>query len=69
MYSLKNMKNTHGSVLLLVKLQAKSLQLNFTKSNTLPRVFFTFFKLQKLYQIPQRIIYPYPLDTRRQFNI
>ena len=45
MYSLKNMKNTHGSVLLLVKLQAKSLQLNFTKSNTLPRVFFTFFKL------------------------
>ena len=27
LYNLKNVKNTHGEVLLLVKLQAKSLQL------------------------------------------
>ena len=37
LYILKNMQNTHGRVLLLVKLQAFSLQ--FTKSNTPPRVF------------------------------
>ena len=30
---------------------------NFTKSNTPPRVFFTFFKLQKWYQIAKRITY------------
>ena len=35
----------HQGVLLLVKLQA--LVYNFTKRNTLPWVFFTFFKLQK----------------------
>ena len=34
---MKNMKNTHGGVLLLA--------CNFTKSNTPPWVFFTFFKL------------------------
>ena len=28
LYNLKNVKNTHGGVLLLVKLQAKSLQLS-----------------------------------------
>ena len=38
-YNLKNMKNTHGGVLLLVKLQADP---KFTKSNTPPWVFFTF---------------------------
>ena len=43
--NLKNVKNTHGGVLLLAaKLQAKAC--NFTKSNTPPWVFFTFFKLQ-----------------------
>ena len=36
----KNMKNTHGGVLLLVKLQAKS--------NTPPRVFFTFFEIAQM---------------------
>ena len=36
------MKNTHGGVLFLVKLQAESC--NFTKINTPPWVFFTFFK-------------------------
>ena len=30
---------------------------NYTKSNTPPWVFFTFFKLQKLYQIAQSITY------------
>ena len=49
---LKNVKNTHEGVLLLVKLQAKAC--NFTKSNTPPWVFFTFFKLYKCYQIAQR---------------
>ena len=37
LYILKNMQNTHRRVLLLVKLQAFSLQ--FTKSNTPPWVF------------------------------
>ena len=34
LYNFKNIKNTHGGVLLLVKLQAKVS--NFTKSNTPP---------------------------------
>ena len=51
--NLKNMKNIHGGELLLVKLQV--LACNFTKSNTPPYVFFTFFKLYKWYQITQRI--------------
>ena len=42
LYNLKNVKSTHGGVLLLVKLQAE-----VTKSNTFPWVFFTFFKLYK----------------------
>ena len=42
----KNVKNTHGGVLLLVKLP---------KSNTPPCVFFRFFMLYKWYQIAQRI--------------
>ena len=50
---LKNMKNTHGGVLLLVKLQAETW--NFTKSNTHPWVLFTFFKLYKWYKIPQSV--------------
>ena len=40
LYNLKNVKNTHGGVLLLVKLQAEAY--NFTKSNTPSWVFFTF---------------------------
>ena len=39
----KNVKNTHEGVLILVKLQASAC--NFTKINTPPLVFFTFFKL------------------------
>ena len=42
LYNLKNVKNTHGGVLLLGKLQRKAC--NFTKSNTPP-----------WYQIAQRI--------------
>ena len=52
LYNLKNLKNTHGAVLILVKLQVSSC--NFTKINTPPWVFFTFFKLYKWYQIAQR---------------
>ena len=42
LYNLKNVRNTHGGML------------SFTKSNTPPWVFFTFFKLDKCYQIAQR---------------
>ena len=46
----KNVKNTHGRVLILAKLQA-------SKINTPPWVLFTFFKLYKWYQIAQRTTY------------
>ena len=46
---LKNVKNTHGEVLLLGKLEC-----TFTKSITPPWVFFTFFELYKWYQIAQK---------------
>ena len=46
LYNLKNVKNTYGEVLILVKLQA-SLTL-------LHGCFFTFFKLYTWYQIAQR---------------
>ena len=49
LYCLKNVKNTDGGVSLLVKLQAKTC--NFTKNNTSPWVFFTFFKLYNWYKI------------------
>ena len=71
MDNLKNVKNTHGRVLLLVKLQAESC--NFTaKSNTPPWVFFTFLKLNKWYQIAQRttsvaLISPYTATIPRWF--
>ena len=55
LYNLKNVKNIHGGVLILVKLQAQAY--NFTKINTSPWVFFTFFKLYIWYQIAQRITY------------
>ena len=53
--NLKNVKNTPEGVLLLVKLQSSAS--NFTKSNTSPWVFFTFFKLYKWYQIAQSVSY------------
>ena len=52
LYNSKNVKNTHGGVLILVKLQVSAC--NFTKINTPPWVFFAFFKLYKWYQIAQR---------------
>ena len=56
LYNLENVKNTHGEVLNLVKFQGEAC--NFTtKSNTLPWVLFTFFKLYKWHQIAQRITY------------
>ena len=53
LHNLKDVKNTHGEVLFLVKLQASAY--NFTKSNTWSSLFFTFFILYKWYQIPQNI--------------
>ena len=44
LYNLTNVKNIHGGVLLF----------NFTKSNTPPWMFFTFFKLCKWYHPPRR---------------
>ena len=55
LYNFKNLKNTHRVVLLLVKLRL--LACNFSKSNTFPWVFFTFFELHKWYQIAQCITY------------
>ena len=55
LYNLKNVKNTHGGVLISVKLQV--LACNFTKVNNPPWVFLTFFKLYKWYQIAQRTTY------------
>ena len=54
LYNLKNAKNIHGGVLLLVKLQANAYI--FTKSSTPPWVFFMSFKLYKWYQMEQSII-------------
>ena len=52
-YNFKNMKNTHGGVILLVKLQTEAR--NFTRCNTLSLVFFTCFKSDNSYQIVQII--------------
>ena len=54
-YNLRNLKNTHGGVLLLVKLQAEAC--NFTKSNNPPWAFFNFCKLYKWYQIVRIVSY------------
>ena len=55
LHNLKNVKKTHGEVLILVKLQSSAW--NFTKINIPPWIFFTFFKLCKWYQIKQRPSY------------
>ena len=54
----KNVTSTHG-VLLSVKLQALALACNYIKINTLLWVFFTFFILDKWWQITQYITYYY----------
>ena len=51
LYNVKNVKNTHEGMLLLVKLQSKTC--NFLKSSTPPWVFLTNFKLCKWYKIEQ----------------
>ena len=56
----KKRENSHEGVLLL-KLQNKAC--NFTKNNSPPWVFFTFFKLHKRYQITQSITYSF-LQTK-----
>ena len=53
LYNLKNLKNTQGRVLQLVRLQASTFI--FTKSNTPPWLFFMFFELYKWFQIVQSI--------------
>ena len=59
LYNLKNVKDTHGGVLILVKLLASVC--NFTKINTPPWVFIKFFKLYKWYQIALSITFAYSL--------
>ena len=54
LYYLKNVKNTHGGVLLYYE-SCRFLASNFTKNNTPPWVFFTFLKLYKWYQIAQSV--------------
>ena len=56
----KYMKNTLRGVLLFVKV------CNFTKSNTPPWVFFTFFRLYKWYQIAQNITSSYSIQGFRK---
>ena len=56
----KNMKNTHGVVLLLVKLQVKS--------QNPPSVFFMFFKLYKSYQIVQCSTYASEENIKIRIN-
>ena len=55
LWKLKSVKNTHGGLLILVKLQVEAC--NFTKTNTPPWVFFTFSKLYKWCQTAQRITF------------
>ena len=54
MYNLKNVKNIHGGVLLLVQLQEPATLLKVT---LLQGCFFMFFKLYKWYQITQYTTY------------
>ena len=58
LYSLRNVKNILGGVLLSVEFQ--TFACNFTKSNTPPWVFSTYFKLHKWYNIAQSVTYYYP---------
>ena len=55
LYNFKNVKNTTGRMLLLVKLQASTC--NFTKSKIPPWVFFTFFALYKWCKTAQSVSY------------
>ena len=61
LHYLKNVKNSHGGVLLLVILQAKAC--NFTTTNTPCLVLSMFFKLYKLYQVAKSISYYFGIIT------
>ena len=64
----KERENTHGAVILSVKLQAEAC--NFTKNITPPWVFFTFLKLYKWYQIAQNAtIDQSNIDFLQSFNL
>ena len=65
-YHLVPREKTYEGVLLLVKLQVKAC--NFTKSNTLPWVFFKFFKLHKWLQIAQNVSHD-EMFTRRSLDL
>ena len=54
MYNFYNVKNTHGGVIFLFKLQASAC--SSTKIITLPSVFFKFFKLDKWCKIAPSVI-------------
>ena len=65
LYNFEKVKNSHGGVILLVRLQA--LTCNFTKSVTPPWVLLLFFKLYKWYQTTQSVshsIYYFVLISR-----
>ena len=65
LHSAKNVQNTLGGVLHLVKLQSSALV-----KVTLPHgFFFTFFKLYKLYQIGQSITYRNQLIVNKSCEI
>ena len=56
LFNLKDVKKTHEGVLLFARLQAESWNIcNFTKSNTSPRVLFTFLKIVQM--VPNRVTY------------
>ena len=64
----KKRENTHGGVLLLVKLQAEAI---LERTNIPPWVFLTFFELYKWYRIAKRTTYYlqiYPV-SKHSFNI
>ena len=63
LYNLTNIKSIHGGMSLVVNLQAY-----FTKSNTPPRVFFTFLKLYEWYQIAQRITWKLTASDKVNLN-
>ena len=53
LYNIKNVKNTHGRLSLLGKVQ--TLACNYAKSSTPPWVFFTFFKIEQMDKLAQSI--------------
>ena len=67
LYNLKNVRNTQGGKLTLVKLRSSACK--FTKLNTPLWVFFTFFKLYKWYQIAQFTKYGFLMISREDTKL